>query len=401
MTDNTQAWIGLQGLLHDGLSTFVNGLSLNRASHLLYPWLDRLDAAFWKAWMHRVQELLCQAMEEPNLIDMQPVTWSAATISPQSVAGWLACLGSWLDVHMPKDLGVQDSTSPVSCLKPFNEADYKCGGAYLEPVLALQYFAATHLSDLVVGAYLHGSMSTLDYVVGSSDLDALVVIKQKTIADADRLLLLRRHLIYTLRWFYRIDYSQHHGYAVLSELDLRFYAESLFPSVLFPYLTPLTGTSSVTVRRRYKQGDPTAACRRTAAYIRKMSATPENLSGWFSLKLYLQNVLRLPTLYLQAKGTPVYKRDSFTLARPYFSDDAWNIVQKASQIRSLGLQKSLVTPKIDNLLTRLPNPWLASLIHRKVRNQVPNQVYAVLGDNWQVEAMSFVNEIEAKLNHAS
>jgi hypothetical protein len=399
MTDNTNVWFGLQSALHEGLSAFINGVSLTRMSYLLYPWVDRLEAGFWTSWGHRAQHLLRQIGVTPNEVGLLPIPQSASTVGPPIVARFLAYLSAWLDAYMPAHLAAQNYVCSIPCLKPFDRAEYERGGAYLEPVLALQHFAIIHLSDLIVGLYLHGSMSTLDYVAGSSDLDALVVVKQTTVCAADKLLLLRRHLLHTLRWFYRVDYSQHHGYAVLSDLDLRYYTESLFPSVLFSYLTPLTGASSLTIRRRHERDDPAVACRRTAAYIRKVSAAPGCLLGWFAMKFYLQSVLLLPTLYLQAKGVRVYKRDAFTLARPHFSDEAWRIVDKASQIRNLGPQKSLLAPRIDDFLARLPSPWLASLVHRKLRNQVSDQVRAVLGNNWQADAVRFVDEIESKLSY--
>ena len=141
---------------------------------------------------------------------------------------------------------------------------------------------------------------------------------------------------------YRIDYAQHHRYAILSELDLHFYQESFFPSVLFKYLTPLTGVLDLAIRPCCRRDDPSDACRNAVAYVRKMSANPKSLESWYSLKLWLQTILLLPTLYLQAQGTSVYKRESFALARPGFSGDAWAIVDKASRIRELGLQQALV-----------------------------------------------------------
>jgi hypothetical protein len=399
MIDNMNAWFELQKVLHDGLSAFLNGASLTRTSLLLYPWVDRLEAEFWTSWELQTQHFLRQTDTVPDDVDLLSIPRSASTIGPATVARRLARLSAWFENHIPAHLVAQNPVSAIPCLKQFDRAEYERGGAYLEPVLALQHFAATHLSDLVVGVYLHSSMSTLDYVAGSSDLDALVVIKQATVCAVDKLLLLRRYLLHTLRWFYRVDYSQHHGYAVLSELDLRFYAEPLFPSVLFSYLTPLTGAHNLTVRPCHEQTDRTAACRRTIAYIRETSAAPENPVGWFATKLYLQSVLLLPTLYLQATGVHAYKRDAFTLARPHFSDDAWRIIDKASRVRSLGTQNALLTPRIDDFLARLPNPWVASLIHRKLFNKIPAQVRAVLDNNWKAEAIRFVDEVESKLDY--
>jgi hypothetical protein len=396
MRDDTRTWFELQDALRKGLDAFLNGASLTRFSYLLYPWLDRLEAEFWLTWQDQTRILA--GHKHADNINLPVVARPASTVEPESVARQLARLSAWLDEHAPTHLEAQCPARSVPCLKQFERAEYERGGAYLEPLLALHDFVVANTANLVVGVYLHGSMSTLDYVAGSSDLDALVVVKQATVGAADELLALRRQLQHTLRWFYRVDYSQHHGYAVLSELDLRFYSESFFPSTLFPYLTPLAGPSSLTIRPCREQRDPTAACRRTAAYVRKMSAPTQKLAGWFALKFYLQSVLLLPTLYLQAQGVHVYKRDAFDLARPNFSAEAWRIVEKASQVRSLSLQNALLTPGLDDRLARMPSPWLTSLVHRKLCNRVPEQVHAVLGDTWRSEAVRFVDEIESRLN---
>jgi hypothetical protein len=299
---------------------------------------------------------------------------------------------------MPEELAQSNFTS-IHCLKKYDLSAYQDGGEYLQPIIALQHFVAKNLKDLTVGVYLHGSMSTLDYVEGSSDVDALVVIKNEALQSPECLQKLRHTLLHSQRWFYRIDYSQHHGFSVLSELDLRFFSEAMFPRILFSYLTPLIGPDNLSIRPRHDLPDIKNGCLKTVEYICVQIQEPDYLKNWFSLKLFLQSILLLPTLFLQAKDVSVYKRDSFEIARPYFSDEAWVIIDKATRIRDLGVQKKLISERVDNLIVDLPNPWLASIVHRRFCNSVNDSVWEILSTGWLTEATQFVEEVKYKIIH--
>lgn len=391
-------WFELQDSLHKGVATFLNGENLTRASYLLHPIVDRQQSQFWALWVARVNQSIARLPDhnESLVLSITPEVRDKS-IGNVLVSRSLAALASFLQRNIPEHLADADCES-VPC-REYDASSYEGGGVYLRPVVALQHFANQALLQLTSGVYLHGSMSTLDYVQGSSDLDALVVVKDETISSPECLEELRRKLIHSRRWFYKLDFSQHHGYSVLSELDLRFFSEAFFPRVLFAYLTSLSGANTLWFRPRADSSDPSEGCLKTTAYIRRQSSMPESLRNWYFLKLFLQSVLLLPTLFLQARGISVYKRDSFSLARPHFSDAAWRIIEKASRVRDFGPQKVLVSPTIDNLIERLPNPWMASLIHRHVRNGISPAVWQILGDDWLIETSSLVNEIEKQVAH--
>lgn len=389
-------WFDLQDALRAGVAVFVNGEGLTRATSLLYPYVDHVDPLFWSSWAsytnHLISQVSIRASHAPRLLPSSGL--GPKDITAVSIA--LAELASWLQQVMPDQLSHGSLTS-IDCLKTYDPVVYQNAGEYLRPIVALQRFAARNLADLTIGAYLHGSMSTLDYVEGSSDVDALVVIKNETLQSPGYLQEIRRKLVYSQRWLYRIDYSQHHGYSILSELDLCFFGELLFPRILLSHLTPLVGASTLRIRERNDSPDLRSGCLRTAEYVCTQIEAPEHLRNWFSLKLFLQSILLLPTLFLQAKGISVYKRDSFELARQHFSAEAWTIVDKATRIRNLGPQKPLISKGADDLIASLPNPWLASIVHRKLRNRVSSAVWGVLSTSWLAEAERLAIEVKDKV----
>lgn len=66
---------------------------------------------------------------------------------------------------------------------------------FLRPVLKLKSYAESHLIPLTHAIYLHGSISTLDYVPGWSDLDTLVVVSKKTLMSPKDILRLKKNCI--------------------------------------------------------------------------------------------------------------------------------------------------------------------------------------------------------------
>ena len=54
-------------------------------------------------------------------------------------------------------------------------------------------------------------------------------------------------------------------------------------------------------------------------------------------------VMMLPSLFMSAIGKSCYKRDSFHLAKDYFSRDSWEIVEKMTSVRSLWEEKEGVS----------------------------------------------------------
>ena len=61
-----------------------------------------------------------------------------------------------------------------------------------------------------------GSMSTLDYSMGWSDLDTLVIVK-RDFKISDKLINLRKHIMTILPELYAIDPLQHHQFIITTE----------------------------------------------------------------------------------------------------------------------------------------------------------------------------------------
>ena len=393
ISSHQRLWADIQSILLEGLTAFLNGDAQSRLGRVLYPWSDSQIRNYWTVWFQRLSSA------SSRLDDQTPIPKAAVLSNTDQIAAILSGAYTWMLERHPNEDRQNRPPQETTCLKLFEEATYLGGDPFLIPVGKLWQYACEHLTENVAGLYLHGSLSTLDYVPGSSDLDALLVINNSTLSSPGRLLAARHHAIQSLRWFYRIDFSQHHGYFVLTEFDLDHFDDALFPSILFAISTNLLGPNVVRLRRRSILEDRTLPFRKMVTRIESVSKGSESLNGWFELKLFLQGVLLLPSLYLQAVGSPTYKRDSFAPVQTLVSSDAWQIIEKVTQLRALGIQKSLILPWADEQLTRLPSPWTASMIHRWFRNGIPATVFDVLGDNWVRQSVALADSLSNRLQN--
>ena len=64
----------------------------------------------------------------------------------------------------------------------------------------------------------------------------------------------------------------------------------------------------------------------------------------------------LPAYYLDAKGTPCYKKDSFEIVKDGFEEN-WEIIEKATLIRHTWPSKE-TRPYVGNLIP----PWVVDIL---------------------------------------
>ncbi len=195
--------------------------------------------------------------------------------------------------------------------------------------------ALASIRDHLVGAFIHGSIGSCEEVP-YSDFDGLVILSNSLMADSTRLEEVARHLRRTQSIMIDYDPLQHHGWFVLTELDLAQYCEAYFPLALFEHAKVIPCTAPL--RLEFSPRDSTAEC---VAFIRELSAslTRQAAAGsrpdtMYELKSFLSRVMLLPAAFLQARdGSGVWKRDSFDLAEKYFDANCWFCIDQATVIR--------------------------------------------------------------------
>ena len=87
--------------------------------------------------------------------------------------------------------------------------------------------------------YLHGSLSTMDYVKGVSDFDTFGILRKEVVCSSESLLKIRKDIQKIWSFLYKIDPLQHHGINLISEQDMNFYPQHFFPLNLLNFSTTL------------------------------------------------------------------------------------------------------------------------------------------------------------------
>jgi hypothetical protein len=292
--------------------------------------------------------------------------------------------GSWVVAMIAKSISLSYKTLTKAevTLKTLdieidivNEKDYLSQDAdYLKPILQLRDFVNLHIKEYVVDFLVHGSMSTLDYSIGWSDLDTLVVVKSETIENSKKLIDFRKEILYAQDFLYKIDPLQHHGFIYCSEFDLSQYLSHCMPVEVLQESKSLIRKSKLSIKHNrsklearyffdqkvalFKQAYEEGVLAHHKINDRYLQENYADINTMYQMKYFLSVLMSLPALYLDALGMPCYKKDSFDIVRKNFGNE-WEIIEKASAIRS---------------------KWHNCEPHSYVGNRIPEWLQKDLGD---------------------
>ncbi len=263
--------------------------------------------------------------------------------------------------------------------------------AYLRPIIELKKFADDHLSEFVHDFLIHGSIATMDYSKGWSDLDTYVILKSDTIKEPEKLLTFRKRIIEASRYLYQIDPLQHHGFIFCTEAGLsQYYSHFLPMEVLIQSKSIIRkNTLELSYKRTrvetlnaFRQKNQILAMANESKVLRHhkyndsyLVENYENEDAMYQLKYFLSILMTLPAYYLDAKGSPSYKRDSFEIVENDFPKN-WEIIEKATEIR---------------------NSWAKNETHPYEGNSIPTWVKEILGYDYFERAYNLSSEMLASL----
>jgi len=188
----------------------------------------------------------------------------------------------------------------------------------------------------LVGAYVHGSLGICEEIA-YSDFDALTILKDEVFESSKRLARAAKKLNHARTIMLNFDPLQHHGWFVLTELDLKCYCNAYFPIELFGHAKSLFNDKGLELKISLRESNSEiekAFEKMANAIIRKIENRryPTNL---YHLKGLLSEFMLLPALYIQARDRRgIYKKESFNLARVDFDSEEWAIMDEVSEIRT-------------------------------------------------------------------
>lgn len=236
--------------------------------------------------------------------------------------------------------------------RPYDRSRYIAeDGEYRLKIAELLDFAQARMAPHLTHFFLHGSLATVDYAKGWSDVDTLLVLRDETVTDGKKLLELRNLCVESWALFLRICPLQHHGFILTTQSELlRYPSHYMPPPVLEESLAVLPNQGAVTFHVSAGEGGALRSLKERRDSLKEaledgvlrhhpkegiyLEARYKNAqNGMGQLFALLGYVMTVPAFLLDALGSPCYKRDSFARAKPLFSPGAWEIVEKSSTVR--------------------------------------------------------------------
>ena len=256
---------------------------------------------------------------------------------------------------------------------------------FLEPLYKFIENLKSHCADDFLAFWIHGSLSSDDYVVGWSDFDTFCIIKDSVILDPLRLLNLRNKMIESYDFMLEIDPLQHHGILLCTERDLLGYDNAIMP-------TEVLQTSSMVIGDKVNfflrpQHTPTQNIVKLCNLLRDSCVSGEfkhhalngeylknnykNINCMYQLKNFISLINIIPTYFLNDLNIFCLKKNSFNMINDYELKNL-EIIECASRVRGL---------------------WSLHEIHPFRGNRVPDWVCEVFGYSYFERTYNLLEEM--------
>ena len=234
-------------------------------------------------------------------------------------------------------------------LLEFKESDYKnIDSGFLSPIISIQEYAKKFLKEYLIDFLIHGSIATLDYSKGWSDLDTLIIIKSSTLRNPSKLIELRKILLKIKPYLYKIDPLQHHQFIITTQESMMnpscisLPVETIkFSKSIFNHQTikltlnrsPLKSKKIVySINKLFKDSFKNGYMDHHKLNNIALEANFKNRYCMYQLKYFLSCIMTLPTYYLDAIGDSCYKKHSYEKFESLVNIDL-SILEKSSFIR--------------------------------------------------------------------
>lgn len=221
------------------------------------------------------------------------------------------------------------------------------------------------LELILFGSQARGGVS------GFSDVDAILVISDEAADDPEMLRLLRSRVLAAQRAVLAYQPMQHHGFEVATPKLLRVGSQALgLPAAALADTCSLKGrTLSASLWNGLDVSEPMQAL---ARQLISVCSWPEHV--WKAHRLVAMFEL-LPVLYLQSRGRPVPKWQSFDEARKEFSRSWWPY-DALNEVRLSWPRTRRRSLELAAALAR--NPWAAVAAWRRLPGRLPDKPRALL-----------------------
>lgn len=234
---------------------------------------------------------------------------------------------------------------------------------FYKTIKKIKSLANRELVPFISYFFMHGSLATLDYEAGFSDLDTYVFIKKDTCVNSKKLKQLRYKLQKAKLLLREIDPNSHHGFLCCSEINLDYYCNAYMPIPVFRNAKILFGHNKIIFHLRDSQTEHRQVFERFSNILLDVKRFGYHSISIFDFKYFISVLLLMPTLYFQAVGLVLYKKNSFKLYKSPLLDRASLIRKNFSGKKLKKLQQLLGENYMEETET------LIRLMRRKIKEQ--------------------------------
>ena len=263
----------------------------------------------------------------------------------------------------------------------------------LDVVLKLQRLIQKQYEELFIAVLVHGSVAT-DEINAYSDFDGLLIVKD----PYKESILLRKFLNQSLKIIYRFDPLQHHGWFIIFQSQLFNYPQTYFPIELFEFSKTIYPDYDIKLKIYLPEiVDYKESFRSITASITKTLKNRHKITGMYQLKVFLSELMLLPTLYYQAMNKKcIFKKYSFDFVKSEISSEAWKAIEISSNIRDtwrykFSYPKCLFIKSKDFSLTK-------KLARKYLCPRIPDDINNLLDEKFYKACQMLISEMDYKVN---
>ena len=237
---------------------------------------------------------------------------------------------------------------------------------------------------------VHGSYATNDFIINWSDFDSVAVIKDKVLKDYKLLNEFRIKMIALENLLNKIDSFQHHGFLFMTEFDLNHYSSNFLPINVLEHSRVVTDKKILklkyyrekkfwvkkflTLNNLFKKSFNQGFLEHHPLKGKYLHDNFKDLNTMYQMKYFLSLIMFIPCLYLECIGRPTYKKYSFKKLYDLNLRIDYELLEKASLIRSMS-----------------QNNFFKS-------NKIPKWLLKVLGKNYFKRAHKLTDQLKKNLN---
>jgi hypothetical protein len=247
--------------------------------------------------------------------------------------------------------------------------------------------------DFILAALVHGSCAT-DEIINFSDFDGVLIIKKEFLNQKKPKKILK-FIDHSLKYIYKFDPLQHHGWFIINESDFHNYPQAYFPAELFEYTKSLYPAEGIQFELKIAE---------VTDYLTPFETLKNNLSininrkkpvNIYQLKSFLSGMMLMPSLYIQAKlKKGIYKKHSFEIAKNDFSEEEWKPIQTCTQVR---LSWNYKLNYLQEFIMTRPQKLFRYLTKNIFAPRIPEDYKIILNDEFYIKCGYLLQSMDKKL----